>query len=124
MLRYSSNYGAQSGLPGTFDHIPPSYPPSTLWLYKDVGYVNSFFSAILFSFLQSFNHSAGSTLHFGFNYILRGYVTSDYQEGEILRGQVNSPIIFQEDITKLEEVTHWKITCDPSSGVYAIQRAD
>ena len=119
---YSLNYGAQSGLLGTFDHTPPSHPPSTLWLYKDVGYGNSFPSAILFSFLQSFVHSAGSTLQVGPNCNLRGYVTSDYKEGEILKHPVNSPILFQEDITKLEEVTYWKISYDPATGIYRIQR--
>ena len=69
-----------------------------------------------------FVHSAKSTLQVKFNHILRGYVTSNYQEGNILRGPVTSPVLFMEDITKLDEVTYWKITYNPASGTYAVQR--
>ena len=69
-----------------------------------------------------FDLSAGTTLEVGFNPILRGYVTSDFQEGDILTGQVTTPVLFEVDVTMLDYTTYWKITCDPCSGTYMIQR--
>ena len=71
-----------------------------------------------------FDHSAGTTLQVGFNPILRGYVTSDYQEGDILTEPVTSPVLFQEDLNMLEDVTRWKITYNPASDTYMIQSDD
>lgn len=39
-----------------------------------------------------------------------------------MRGQVTSPVLFQQDLLELDQVTYWKIDYDPRSGVYTVQR--
>jgi hypothetical protein len=100
----------------------PDYPPSTVLFFKDVGYGSSFPSAILFSFLQPTLHSSTSSAQVQFTPILRGYITTDYQETEILRGQIASPVLFNRDLTQLEEESNWKITYNAGSGIFTIDK--
>jgi len=52
---------------------------------------------------------------------LRAYVTSDYQETEILRGEVGTPMLWDEDLAALPETTTWNLTLD-QCGRYKITR--
>jgi hypothetical protein len=80
----------------------PENAPSTILFFKDVG--------------------STSSAQVQFTPILRGYITTDYQETEILRGQVASPVLFNRDLTQLEEETTWKITYNAGSGVFQIEK--
>ena len=103
----------------------PEYPPLTLSFYKDVGYVWQLvsFSHIIRFFLQPFVHSNGYPVEIKFNSILRGYVTSDFEkQNTILTARISSPVLFQEDITQLEDETYWKITYNKGTKAYKIER--
>jgi len=54
--------------------------------------------------------------------VLKGYITSDYREGDILRGPVASPVIFKENLVNLEQNTNWIVTFDPATGQFQILR--
>jgi hypothetical protein len=86
---------------GFFDGSPEN-PPSTVWVFKDVG--------------------STSSAQVQFTPILRGYISWEYEETEILRGQVVSPVLFDRDLAQLEEETTWKITYNPATGEFQIDK--
>ena len=103
----------------------PEYPPLVLSFYKDVTYDKLFPSAKIFVFLQSFAHSNGSSAQIKFDYTLRGYVTSDFEkENLVITGPVSSPVLFEEDVTQLEDETFWRITYNKGDNTYKIVRED
>ncbi|KAG2140323.1 hypothetical protein BD769DRAFT_1429492 [Suillus cothurnatus] len=55
--------------------------------------------------------------------ILRVYLTSDYQESTILRGAIETPAIWSQDLTGLAQHTAWNLKRDPSSGRYTLVHA-
>ncbi|KAG2140362.1 hypothetical protein BD769DRAFT_1429635 [Suillus cothurnatus] len=55
--------------------------------------------------------------------ILRVYLTSDYQESTILRGAIETPAIWSQDLTGLADHTAWNLKRDPSSGRYTLVHA-
>jgi len=70
-----------------------------------------------------FNHVGPSLrLLIDFTPILSGYITTGYKEGEILRGQIASPVIFKENLASLEEETHWRLEYDQATGSFKITR--
>lgn len=54
---------------------------------------------------------------------LRAYVTSDYTKGEILRGEIQAPLLWEMDLAKLSETTTWNLKWDPNAGCYTITEA-
>ncbi|KAG1729035.1 hypothetical protein EDB19DRAFT_1913574 [Suillus lakei] len=72
-------------------------------------------------------HSAtyrnGSKITAQFTPKLRAYITSEYQEGAILRDAIQAPPIWVHDLTALEQSTTWNLTRDPATGHYTITRA-
>ncbi|KAG1843579.1 hypothetical protein DFJ58DRAFT_804207 [Suillus subalutaceus] len=54
---------------------------------------------------------------------LRAYVTSDYQETEILRGEIQTPMLWEMDLAKLSETTTLNLTRDANTGHYKITKA-
>ncbi|KAG1724082.1 uncharacterized protein EDB91DRAFT_144037 [Suillus paluster] len=59
-----------------------------------------------------------------FTPILRAYITSDYEENTILRGAIDTPCLWKQDLAALhEENTTWNLTRNPSTGHYEITRA-
>ncbi|KAM6494843.1 hypothetical protein JOM56_009466 [Amanita muscaria] len=66
--------------------------------------------------------SAGSSVQSEFSPILGGYITADYKENAVLRGQISSPLIFKEDIVQLPQLTYWELEYNAGSGTYAIKR--
>ncbi|KAG1812557.1 uncharacterized protein BJ212DRAFT_1301531 [Suillus subaureus] len=58
-----------------------------------------------------------------FTPILRIYVTSDYQETAILRGAIDTPAIWTQDIAALAENTIWNLKRDTATGRYTIVQA-
>ncbi|KAG2151227.1 uncharacterized protein EDB93DRAFT_1249423 [Suillus bovinus] len=55
--------------------------------------------------------------------VLRAYITSDYEETAILRGQVDTPAIWSQDLTALAQNTTWNLARDPNTGRYTITHA-
>jgi len=69
------------------------------------------------------NLNAGSIAQIGqFNPIISAYVTSDYKQGQILRGQPTVPVILKENLAHLEQDTIWKLEYNPASGQFHIVR--
>jgi len=111
-IRPSEQIVAQSEAPegenigvGVFDGSPGN-PPSTVLVFKDIGLHSS---------------SSRSSAQLQFAPILRGYNITDYQETEIVRGQIPGNI-FDRDLTQLEEETDWKITFNAGSGIFYIDK--
>ena len=52
-----------------------------------------------------------------------GYVVSgsNIREGEILTTRVKTPVLFSEDLSKLDDETYWKITYNETHREYKIQ---
>jgi hypothetical protein len=62
----------------------------------------------------------GSSVKAQFTPILRVYVTSDYQETAILRGAIDTPAIWTQDLAALAESTTWTLKRDMATGHYSI----
>jgi hypothetical protein len=56
-----------------------------------------------------------------FTPILGGYMTSDYQENQILKGQISTSRLFGQDLVQLAPDTNWLVTYNMGSGVYKIE---
>lgn len=74
-------------------------PPSTVLVFKEVGHTLS--------------------VQAEFTPRLSAYVTSNYQETEVIRGEISSPVIWEENLAQLGQTTHWEIKRLPS-GQYVI----
>ncbi|KAG1870513.1 hypothetical protein C8R48DRAFT_85691 [Suillus tomentosus] len=62
----------------------------------------------------------GSHVTARFTPILRAYITSDYQETAIIRGAIDTPVVWSQDLAALAESTTWTLTRDLSNGHYTI----
>ncbi|KAG2037052.1 hypothetical protein BDR03DRAFT_958409 [Suillus americanus] len=65
----------------------------------------------------------GSQVTAQFTPILRVYITSDYQETAILRGAIDTPAIWTQDLTGLAEHTNWNLKRDTLTGRYTLSHA-
>lgn len=65
----------------------------------------------------------GSHVTAKFTPVLRAYITSDYQETAIIRGAIDTPAIWEQDLAALSDSTIWNLTRDPSTGHYTIEEA-
>ena len=83
-------------------------------------------SVRLTNFLQLFVHSARYSIQAKFQPILRGYVVSDseIQENGVLKRRILTPVLFEEDLAKLDKVSYWRIIYDKGRGIYKIERDD
>jgi hypothetical protein len=88
---------------GFFVRLPDD-PPSTILLFKDV--------------------SCAYSVQIQFIPILRGYIIIDYQgnENNVVKTRVSSPVLFEVNLTQLEEETSWKITYNSGSGSFKINK--
>ena len=57
-----------------------------------------------------------------FTPILRGYIGTDYQENSLIKGQVETDRLFEQDLAALDDNTTWNITYEPSTGVFSIDQ--
>jgi hypothetical protein len=64
--------------------------------------------------------SDGSHVVAKFTPKLRAYITSDYQESQILDVAILSDVIWEEDLDGLSQSTTWSLERDPASGRYII----
>ncbi|KAG2153862.1 hypothetical protein DEU56DRAFT_751559 [Suillus clintonianus] len=58
-----------------------------------------------------------------FTPILRVYVTSDYQETAIIRGAIDTPAIWKQNLAGLADSTTWNLNRDLVTGHYTITQA-
>jgi hypothetical protein len=65
-------------------------------------------------------HSATYEVMGQFTPVLKAYVVSNYQQSEILRGAIQTPVIWTQDLSTLSESSSFSFTYDPPSGKYAI----
>ncbi|KAG1742157.1 hypothetical protein EDB19DRAFT_1907625 [Suillus lakei] len=64
----------------------------------------------------------GQKLNAEFTPTLRGYIGTDYKENSLIKGQVQTDRLFEQNLATLEEHTTWTITYDPTTGVLSIDR--
>ncbi|KAG2128530.1 uncharacterized protein EDB93DRAFT_1184555 [Suillus bovinus] len=65
----------------------------------------------------------GSRVTAKYTPVLRAYITADYEETAILRGQVDTPAIWSQDLTGLAQNTTWNLARDPNTGRYTLTHA-
>ncbi|KAF9237974.1 hypothetical protein BU15DRAFT_75584 [Melanogaster broomeanus] len=53
---------------------------------------------------------------------LRAYVTSNYQEAQILRSGVSSSVIWEQNLADLDASSTWALTYNPMSGTHSLSR--
>ena len=79
---------------------------------------------LLTNFLQLLVRSPGSSVHVDMEFkpILRGYIVSDTPQNRILTSQISSDaLLFDHDLTTLEDETYWRITYDKTKKTYKIE---
>ena len=86
----------------------------------NIEYVNSSPLPARISFLQLTVHSPSVEVAFQFSPILKGYMTWDFQDNGIISGSIRSNILFNEDLSKLDPVTNWRVTYNKESDTYAV----
>ncbi|KAG9096234.1 hypothetical protein FS749_008865 [Ceratobasidium sp. UAMH 11750] len=59
-----------------------------------------------------------------FTPILTAYVTRDYKESQLLRGEVETDAIWSQNINEIDDVTGWNFLEDDSNGSFIIERAN
>jgi hypothetical protein len=93
-----------------------------------VFYYNEVESVIFSSFICQETHSAtrreDSNVTVQFIPKLRAYVTSSFQENEILKGEIHSPLVWEIDPSLLPETTRWNFTLDLATGQYMIDQVE
>ncbi|KAG1846404.1 hypothetical protein DFJ58DRAFT_799177 [Suillus subalutaceus] len=62
----------------------------------------------------------GSHVTARFTPVLRAYITSDYQETAIIRGAIDTPAIWSQDLAGLADSTTWTLKRDAATGHYTM----
>ena len=47
-------------------------------------------------------------------------MTADFQENEVISGEVQSAQIWERDLAQLEETTNWRLKYDGGTGQYTL----
>jgi hypothetical protein len=95
--------------------------PKPALYFTDVGYV--FFRLFLLQSAYSTQRRDGSNVTARFTPILRAYITSDYQETAIIRGAIDTPAIWMQDLAALSQSTTWTLARDPATGRYTMTQS-
>ncbi|KAH9475605.1 hypothetical protein JR316_0012722 [Psilocybe cubensis] len=64
----------------------------------------------------------GSTLAVQLTPKLKIYAISDYQETELVRGEIRSPLLFEENLIALPNFSEWIVSINPASKAVEIAR--
>ncbi|KAG8841575.1 hypothetical protein FRB91_004887 [Serendipita sp. 411] len=92
-------------------------PPSQVLYFDNIGYVFiSRFATVLTVWL----HRQGSNVTTQFTPVLSAYVTSQYQQTEILRGAIQTAEIWKEDLSPLKETTTLIFARNKVTGQYTL----
>ncbi|KIL59797.1 hypothetical protein M378DRAFT_131169 [Amanita muscaria Koide BX008] len=78
-------------------------PPPTVLVFNDIGY--------------TYNVTAE------FTPTLTAYISEDYQENTVLRGAIQTPYIWRQNLAALPQTSSWQFARDPVSGQYSITAA-
>jgi len=65
--------------------------------------------------------SVGATLKAKFTPVLKIYATGDYQETQIIRGEIEYPLIWEGDLQELPPSSLFRVTYDSATGLPAIE---
>ncbi|KAF8427639.1 hypothetical protein L210DRAFT_3137872 [Boletus edulis BED1] len=82
--------------------------------------VSMFGAAGSYQFIVTFS---SQSLNTDFQPVLRAYITNEYTEGQIVKDQISTPIIWERDLSSLDNITVWNLECDPPTGRFSIDRA-
>ncbi|KAF9237975.1 hypothetical protein BU15DRAFT_75585 [Melanogaster broomeanus] len=63
---------------------------------------------------------SGATASAQFHPILRAYITSEYQESEILRSAVAWPVLWERNLPELDESSTWALSRNVSTGEFTL----
>ncbi|KAG8713367.1 hypothetical protein FRC09_018803 [Ceratobasidium sp. 395] len=66
---------------------------------------------------------AKSNITAQFTPVLRAYVTRDYQASQLLRGEIETDTIWEQNINELNDVTGWNFMEDDANGGFSITPA-
>jgi hypothetical protein len=97
--------------------------PKPALYFKEIGYVIFPLSLFLPQCAHGTKCRDDSHVTAKFTPILRAYITSDYQETAIIRGVINMPVIWEQDLAALSDSTTWNLIRDPFTGHYTIEEA-
>jgi hypothetical protein len=64
--------------------------------------------------------AVGATLKAKFTPVLKIYATADYQETQMIRGEIEYPVIWQGDLQELAPSSIFRVTYDSGTGLPAI----
>ncbi|KAG2157684.1 uncharacterized protein EDB93DRAFT_1325913 [Suillus bovinus] len=64
----------------------------------------------------------GHKVNVEFTPVLRGYIGTDYKDNCLIKGQIETDRLFEQDLTALEDDTTWTITYDSSTKVFSIKK--
>jgi hypothetical protein len=95
--------------------------PQPALYFNDVGYV--IFRLFFLQSAYSTKRRDGSNVTAQFTPVLRAYITSDYQETAIIRGAIDTPAIWTQDLGAISESTTWNLNRDSATGHYTIVQA-
>ncbi|KAF8427636.1 hypothetical protein L210DRAFT_3565096 [Boletus edulis BED1] len=66
---------------------------------------------------------SGQSIQTKFQPVLRVYIASDYKEGQIVRGEISSSVIFEQDLSALGDNTILNLSYNYSTGMFSITQA-
>lgn len=99
----------------------PTRPPNTTLYFPSVGYVRSVcYTAHLDYNIFSIIYSASYNVTAQFTPVLKAYIVTNYQQNQILRGAVQTPVIWQKDLATLDTNSSFTLSYNPASGTYSI----
>jgi hypothetical protein len=61
-----------------------------------------------------------TSIHTQFSPILRAYIATEYEDHEIIRAPISVPLIFEKDLSKLDDSTVWIVYYSPVTGQFKI----
>ncbi|KAG6380461.1 hypothetical protein JVT61DRAFT_8604 [Boletus reticuloceps] len=100
---------------------PEAFAPVTVNVWKGLGYLISFSSERESTNLQTYR--ASESIQTNFQPVLRAYITSQYNEAQIVRGEIATPIIFEQNLAALDDITVWDLRFNAASGRFSMTRA-
>ena len=99
-------------------------PPVDVLYFKGVGYAgHDIIVVVEHECSHGCIRSDESRISAEFTPIIRAYITSDFEETQIMRGAVETPYIWQQNLSNLPDFSNWVLTRNSVSGKYEIKEA-
>jgi len=80
----------------------PIDPPLTMLVFKGVGNT--------------------SNARIDFIPVLRVFIVTDFKQSEVMKNQVSTPALFNENLAELDDETVWRVTYDKATGEFKIKK--